>query len=105
MDSNEENLSNESKKSEETSCKANKTKTILAYCSIVIGVIGLGLFFAPIPEIICGVGGLVLSIAAKDENASWFVQAVRRYGNWAAWVNISWVCLEFGLKFAGINLF
>ncbi len=79
--------------------KSDRGKTLMAYGSIIIGIIGLGLFFAPIPEIICGVGGLILSIIAKDKNASWFTDAVRRYGNYAAWLNIIWVCIELGLKF------
>lgn len=80
-------------------------KTILAYGSIIIGIIGLCLFFQPVPEIICGVAGMVLSIMAKDRNATWFTDAVRNNGNHVAWINIIWVCLEFGLKFAGIDLF
>ncbi len=87
------------------SAQPNGTKTLLAYASITVGIIGLCLFFTPVLEIICGVGGLILSIIAKDKNASWFTDAVRKYGNYAAWLNILWVCIEFGLKFAGINLF
>lgn len=80
-------------------------KTLMAYGSIIIGIIGLCLFFQPVPELICGVAGMILSIMAKDKNASWFTDAVRNYGNYAAWINIIWVCIEIGLKFAGIDLF
>lgn len=89
----------------EVSRKASPMKTLFSYGSIIIGIIGLGLFFSPVLEILCGVGGLFLSILGKDKNASWFTEAVRKYGNYAAWLNIIWVCIEFGLKFAGIDLF
>lgn len=85
--------------------KTGSQKVFLSYASIIVGIIGLCLFFRPIPEIICGVGGLILSYVAKDKNASWLTDAVRRYGNYAAWVNIIWVCIEFGLKFAGFDVF
>lgn len=85
--------------------KASTVKTVFSYGSIIIGIVGLGLFFKPVAEIICGVVGLVLSIVGKDKNAIWFTDAVRRYGNYAAWVNIIWVCIEIGLKLAGVDLF
>lgn len=88
----------------EISRKASSVKTIFSYASLIIGIIGLGLFFSPVLEIICGVGGLLFSIIGKDKNARWFTDSVRKYGNYAAWVNIIWVGIEFGLKFAGIDL-
>ena len=103
MDS-EVNISTNSRGLEE-SHKASSLKTLFSYGSLIIGIIGLGLFFSPVSEIICGVGGLVLSMLGKDKNARWFTDAVRKYGNYAAWLNIIWVCIEFGLKFAGIDLF
>lgn len=102
MDSNV-NISNQGEL--EITNKANTLKTLFSYGSIIIGIVGLGLFFAPVPEICCGVGGLLLSILGKDNNASWFTAAVRKYGNYAAWLNIVWVCIEIGLKLAGIDLF
>lgn len=98
------NISNTGNELEESN-KTSSLKTLFSYGSIIIGIIGLGLFFSPVSEIICGVGGLILSIMGKDKNATWFTDAVRKYGNYAAWLNIIWVCLEFGLKFAGIDLF
>ncbi|MDE5785404.1 MAG: hypothetical protein K2H98_02635 [Duncaniella sp.] len=83
----------------------DSTKTIMAYGSIAIGIIGICIFFSPILEIICGVSGLILSIAAKDKNATWFTDAVRRYGSYAAWINIIWVCIELALKLCGIGIF
>lgn len=103
MDSNA-NILNKSTDWEE-SCKPNSLKTLCAYGSLIIGIIGLGVFFSPFLEIICGVAGLILSIMGKDKNARWFTDGVRRYGNYAAWINIIWVCIEIGLKFAGIDLF
>ena len=42
-------------------------KKILAIAALVVGVIGLGVFFQPFLEIICGVGGLILAICAKKK--------------------------------------
>ncbi|MBR0024756.1 MAG: hypothetical protein IJP59_09130 [Muribaculaceae bacterium] len=80
-------------------------KKILAIASLVAGVIGVGVFFNPIIEIACGVGGLILSLLAKDANANSFFRHVRSWGNFLAWLNIIWVCVEFALQFLGINLF
>lgn len=80
-------------------------KAALSILSLIIGVIGVGVFFNPVVEIICGVGGLIISIIAKDPKSSRVIRIVRYFGNSLAWLNIFWVCLEFGLKFAGINLF
>ena len=80
-------------------------KKVFSIASLVVGVIGLGVFFEPVLEIICGVGGLVLSILGKDKNAGMVMDGIRSWGRNVAWVNIIWVCLEFGLKFAGIELF
>ena len=78
---------------------------VFSIASLVVGVIGLGVFFEPVLEIICGVGGLVLSILGKDKNAGMVMDGIRSWGRNIAWLNIIWVCLEFGLKFAGIELF
>ena len=80
-------------------------KKVFSIASLVVGVIGLGVFFEPVLEIICGVGGLVLSILGKDKNAGMVMDGIRSWGRNVAWLNISWVCLEFGLNFAGIELF
>ena len=80
-------------------------KKVFSIASLVVGVIGLGVFFEPVLEIICGVGGLVLSILGKDKNAGMVMAGIRSWGRNVAWLNIIWVCLEFGLKFAGIELF
>ena len=80
-------------------------KKVFSIASLVVGVIGLGVFFEPVLEIICGVGGLVLSILGKDKNAGMVMDGSRSWGRNVAWLNIIWVCLEFGLKFAGIELF
>jgi hypothetical protein len=80
-------------------------KKVFSIASLVVGVIGLGLYFKPIPEIICGIGGLILSILGKDKNADRAMNVIRSWGRNVAWVNIIWVCLEFGLKIAGIELF
>ena len=80
-------------------------KKVSSIASLVVGVIGLGVFFEPVLEIICGVGGLVLSILGKDKNAGMVMDGIRSWGRNIAWLNIIWVCLEFGLKFAGIELF
>ena len=79
-------------------------KIVFSIASLVVGVIGLGVFFEPVLEIICGVGGLVLSILGKDKNAGMVMDGIRSWGRNVAWLNIIWVCLEFGLKFAGIEL-
>ena len=79
-------------------------KKVFSIASLVVGVIGLGVFFEPVLEIICGVGGLVLSILGKDKNAGMVMDGIRSWGRNVAWLNIIWVCLEFGLKFAGIEL-
>lgn len=97
-------LSNKNIELEET-CSASTTKTLFSYGSIIIGIAGLGVFFNPVLEILCGITGLFLSIIGKDKNAKWFTDGVRRYGNYAAWINIIWVCIEIGLKFAGVDLF
>ena len=80
-------------------------KKVFSIASLVVGVIGLGVFFEPVLEIICGVGGLVLSILGKDKNAGMVMDGIRSWGRNVAWLNIIWVFLEFGLKFAGIELF
>ena len=80
-------------------------KKVFSIASLVVGVIGLGVFFEPVLEIICGVGGLVLSILGKDKNAGMVMDGIRSWGRNIAWLNIIWVGLEFGLKFAGIELF
>lgn len=74
-------------------------KNILAIASLVVGVIGLGVFFNPIAEIACGGGGLILALIAKDKDASSFFRGARKWGISLAWINIVWVCLETGLKF------
>lgn len=79
-------------------------KTVLSIASLVIGVVGLGVFARPVIEIICGVGGLTLAYFAKDPEAGAVIRGVRSWGNSLAWVNILWVCLEFALKIAGIDL-
>lgn len=80
-------------------------KKMLAIASLVVGIIGLGVFFQPVLEIICGIGGLILAICAKDKNAGTIIKAIRSVGFSVAWLNIIWVCLELGLKYAGIELF
>lgn len=80
-------------------------KKILSITSLAIGIIGLGVFFMPVLEIICGIGGLILAIIAKDENAGIIIDGIRHWGRNIAWLNIIWVCLELGLKLAGIGIF
>lgn len=80
-------------------------KRILSIVSLAIGIIGLGVFFKPVLEIVCGIGGLILAKMAKDEKAGMIIDGIRHWGERIAWLNIIWVCLEFGLKFAGIDLF
>ena len=55
-------------------------KKVFSIASLVVGVIGLGLFFKPVLEIICGVGGLVLSILGKDKNAGMVMDGIRSWG-------------------------
>jgi len=78
---------------------------VLSIASLVVGMIGLGVFFKPVIEIICGVVGLVLAIFAKDPEAGHVIDGIRHWGLNFAWVNIIWVCIEFGLKLTGIDLF
>lgn len=80
-------------------------KKILAIASLVVGIIGLGVFFNPVLEISCGIGGLILALIAKDKDAGMVIDGIRHCGSYIAWINIIWVCIEFGLKFAGYNLF
>lgn len=80
-------------------------KKIFSFASLAVGILGLGMFLRPVIEIICGVGGLLLSILGKESDAGMFVRAVRRLGRDIAWINIIWVCLEFGLKLAGFDIF
>ena len=68
-------------------------KKVFSIASLVVGVIGLGVFFEPVLEIICGVGGLVLSILGKDKNAGMVMDGIRSWGRNVAWLNIIWVCL------------
>ena len=55
-------------------------KKVFSIASLVVGVIGLGVFFEPVLEIICGVGGLVLSILGKDKNAGMVMDGIRSWG-------------------------
>lgn len=80
-------------------------KKFCAILSLIIGLIGLGVFSKPVIEIICGVGGLILALVAKNPDAGSAIKAIRNWGSYLAWINILWVCLEFVLKFFGINLF
>ena len=80
-------------------------KNFLAIASLVVGGIGLGVYFQPVYEIICGGAGLILALCAKNEKAGTVMKAVRSVGLSLAWINIIWVCLEFGLKKAGVDLF
>ncbi len=80
-------------------------KKFFPVASLVVGIIGLGVFFKPVIEIICGVGGLILAIAGKDESLGRVMEGIRYWGRNIAWINIIWVCLEFGLKMFGIELF
>lgn len=79
-------------------------RNILAIASLVIGLVGIGVFFNPLIEIICGGGGLILALIAKNNNAGKIMRGIRSWGLSLAWINILWVCLEYGLKFAGIDL-
>ena len=63
-------------------------KKVFSIASLVVGVIGLGVFFEPVLEIICGVGGLVLSILGKDKNAGMVMDGIRSWGRNIAWLNI-----------------
>lgn len=80
-------------------------KTVFSISSLVIGLIGLGVFFNPVYEIVCGVGGLILSLLAKSKETGKTIRFIRSWGNYLAWINIIWVIIEFGLKYAGIDLF
>ena len=80
-------------------------KKFFPVASLVVGIIGLGVFFKPVIEIICGVGGLILAIACRDESLGRVMDGIRYWGRNIAWINIIWVCLEFGLKMFGIELF
>lgn len=80
-------------------------KNILSIASLVVGIIGISVFLNPVLEIICGGGGLLLTIFAKDKNASMVISGIRSWGQYLAWLNIFWVCLEFGLKLMGIGIF
>ena len=80
-------------------------KTFFSIASLIVGIVGLGVIFNPTLEIICGVGGLILSLVAKSKESAKIVRGIRNWGNYLAWINIIWVCIEFGLKCAGINLF
>lgn len=80
-------------------------KTILSIASLIVGIIGIGVFSNPPLEITLGFGGLILSLLAKSDKLGKFVSGIRSWGNYLAWLNIIWVCIEYGLKFAGISLF
>ena len=80
-------------------------KKIFAISSLVIGIIGLGVFLKPVIELLCGFGGLILSILAKGDKSSKIINGIRSWGNYLAWINIIWVCIELGLKVFGIELF
>ena len=80
-------------------------KKFFSISSLCVGIIGLGLFFKPVLEIICGVSGLVFAILGKDKDAGVFMDGIRYWGRNIAWINIIWVCLEFALQYFGINLF
>jgi hypothetical protein len=82
-----------------------KMKKILSIASLIVGIIGLGVSFKPVIEIICGIGGLILAIIAKDKNAGMIIDGIRSWGRNLAWINIIWVCLEFGLGLVGIKIF
>ena len=80
-------------------------KKAFTIASFVVGIIGLGVFFRPILEISCGIGGLICGLIGKDKNAGKGMKTLHSFGISFAWLNILWVCLEFGLKYAGIDLF
>lgn len=80
-------------------------KKVFSIVSLLVGVIGLGVFLKPVIEIFCGIVGLILAILGKDKNAGMVMDGINHWGRNIAWLNIIWVCLEFGLKFAGITLF
>lgn len=80
-------------------------KKILAIASLIIGIVGLGVFQKPVLEIICGVGGLVLAILAKDKEESYAFRLIRNWGSYFAGLNIVWVCIEMVLKFFDIDVF
>ena len=78
-------------------------KKVLSVVSVIIGIIGLFFFFKPVPEIACGVVGLITAILAKDKEAGMVIDAIRSCGLYLAWINIIWVCLEFALSSIGSN--
>ncbi len=80
-------------------------KKIFSIASLVVGIIGLGLFFKPVLEICCGIGGLILAILGRDKDAGTIMSAICDWGRNVAWLNIIWACIEFGLHFIGIDLF
>ena len=55
-------------------------KIVFSIASLVVGVIGLGVFFKPVLKIICGIGGLVVSILGKDENTGMVIDGIRSWG-------------------------
>lgn len=85
--------------------KVTVMKNFFAIISLVLGVVGLGVFFNPILEIICGIGGLIFAILAKNKDAGMVMNGIRYWGRNIAWLNIFWVCVEVVLMFVGISLF
>ena len=57
-------------------------KNILSIASLVVGIIGISVFLNPVLEIICGGGGLVLTIFAKDKNANMVISGIRSWGQY-----------------------
>lgn len=80
-------------------------KKIFSILSLCVGIIGLGLFLKPVLEIICGISGLVFAFLGKDKEAGVIMEGICYWGRNIAWINIIWVCLEFGLKYFGVDLF
>lgn len=78
---------------------------IFAIASLVVGFIGLCLFFNPIFGMVCGVVGLMFFLMVKDKYIGKVVGGIRTWGCYIAWFNIVWACVVFVLKLSGINLF
>lgn len=78
---------------------------VLSILSLGVGIFGLTVFYKPPIEIGCGGGGLLLALLAKNKRTGKVISWIRSWGFYLAWINIIWVCVEFGLKAAGIDVF
>ena len=69
-------------------------KKHLAIASFVVGIIGFGIYFIPILEILFGIAAIVLAIMAKDPNLHKGLRFLRARGLDLGILNLLWVAVE-----------